>query len=81
MSLKEEFLEVFLEISNEIHAQGYRAIIDWVNKKKEDGFINKKEVKEFTEVINKRNKAAHSETETVSEKDLESAKKLLKLVK
>lgn len=81
MSLKEEFLEVFLEISNEIHAQGYRAIIDWVNKKKEDGFINKKEVKEFTEVINKRNKTAHSETETVSEKDLESAKKLLKLVK
>ena len=81
MSLKEEFLEVFLQISNEIHAQGYRAIIDWVNKKKEDGFINKKEVKEFTEVINKRNKAAHSETETVSEKDLESAKKLLKLVK
>lgn len=81
MSLKEEFLEVFLQISNEIHAQGYRAIIDWVNKKKEDGFINKKEVKEFTEVINKRNKAAHSETETVSEKDLELAKKLLKLVK
>ena len=73
-------LNCFLEISNEVHAQGFRAVIDWVESKKENGFINKKEVKEFTELINKRNRVAHSEDETVSAEDLELAKKLLKLV-
>lgn len=80
MALKDEFLNCFLEISNEVHSQGFRAIIDWVEKKKKDGFINKKGAKELTEVIDKRNRVAHSD-EDVTEEDLEKAKKLLKLVK